>query len=403
LVERLEQARAEAASLLAEREASEWARHAAEEERARAQEAMVALQSRLASLGVDLDTGGEQESEVRRQRELIAQLTDELQEADAEAARLEADREQARAAAGRGIARAAEAARLLGETLAELASPVADRAPAYSEWAVTGEEEVPRRASGVGGTWRPQQVVRELGSVGGLVFDSEVTPEKPPAARAGGDEPPAAGERRPGVEQADEPDPRPRMTPEVLMPSPPRPRPGTPRRRSVPLPRAMFDDSIEAANHLVRVPGIVLVVDGYSVTISTFGDLELSHQRRQLVDRLGALTTATGTQVRVVFDWAELSERFGPPADARSQMRVTFSSDGGEPEQVILDLVDQLETAQAVVVATDDRRLQQAARGRGGNVISVSQLLAALEQFTGSPAEAGPIARIRRRRKQAAS
>jgi rRNA-processing protein FCF1 len=83
-------------------------------------------------------------------------------------------------------------------------------------------------------------------------------------------------------------------------------------------------------------------------------------------------------------------------------MRVTFSTDGGEPEQVILDLVDQLESAQAVVVATDDRRLQQATRSRGGNVITVGQLLAILEQLKVAPEESGRIAKLRRRKQQGA-
>jgi predicted RNA-binding protein with PIN domain len=46
-----------------------------------------------------------------------------------------------------------------------------------------------------------------------------------------------------------------------------------------------------------------------------------------------------------------------------------------EADQVIMDLVDHLDPAQSVVVATNDRQLQEDVRRRGGNVITVAQLL----------------------------
>jgi hypothetical protein len=106
------------------------------------------------------------------------------------------------------------------------------------------------------------------------------------------------------------------------------------------------------------------------------------------------------TQVYVVFDGAEESARFGPPAVAQRLMRVTFVPDGVEPHLIILELIDHLDSAQAVMVATDDRQLQQGVRRRGGNVISIAQLLAVLGRISGSSAGSGPFGRARRRRNQ---
>jgi predicted RNA-binding protein with PIN domain len=155
-------------------------------------------------------------------------------------------------------------------------------------------------------------------------------------------------------------------------------RPLTVRRRPVALPPAVFDDSAEAASHLVRVAGILLIVDGYNVTMASWPNLELSRQRHQLVDALAELAMRAGTLVQVVFDGADVAGRFGAPPAARRLMRVTFSPEGIEADQVIMDLVDRLDPGQAVVVATNDRRLQEGVRRRGGNVITVAQLLAVI-------------------------
>jgi predicted RNA-binding protein with PIN domain len=142
----------------------------------------------------------------------------------------------------------------------------------------------------------------------------------------------------------------------------------------------VFDDSFEAADHLMRVAGILLVVDGYNVTISSWPHLELPRQRHQLVDALAELAMRAGPSVHVVFDGADGGGRFGPPAAARRKLRVTFSPDGVEADDVIVDLVDALDLAKPVVVATDDRRVRDAVRDRGANVISVAQLLAVLRR-----------------------
>jgi predicted RNA-binding protein with PIN domain len=157
-------------------------------------------------------------------------------------------------------------------------------------------------------------------------------------------------------------------------------------RQPVSLPPAIFDDSFEAAEHLVRVPGILLIVDGYNVTISSWPHLELARQRHQLVDALAELAMRAGPRVHVVFDGNDAGNRFGPPAAARRRMRVTFSAEGVEADQVIVDLVDQLDPSQPVVVATDDRQVRAAVRRRGANVISVAQLLAVVRRAPGSAA-----------------
>ncbi len=159
-----------------------------------------------------------------------------------------------------------------------------------------------------------------------------------------------------------------------------RPRPG---RVPHALPPAMFDDSREAAEHLVRVPGMLVLVDGYNVTLSAWQDLPISTQRSRLVDACSELVARSGADVMIVFDGAE--EPADLPADLRargstSRVHWRFSPVDVEADDVLLDLVAELEPDRPVTVASSDRRVRDGARRLGANAISTPQLLAVLRR-----------------------
>ncbi len=144
------------------------------------------------------------------------------------------------------------------------------------------------------------------------------------------------------------------------------------------LPRGVFDDSVDAAAYLVRVPRMVLVVDGYNVTLRTWAEEGIGEQRHRLVHALAELAMRTTVTVRVVFD-GHPQEQYPPaPGRARGTVRVLFSPAGVDADEVIIDTVASLPPGQPVTVATDDRRVQEEVSGRGANVISVGQLLGTL-------------------------
>jgi predicted RNA-binding protein with PIN domain len=129
----------------------------------------------------------------------------------------------------------------------------------------------------------------------------------------------------------------------------------------------------------VRVPGVVLVVDGYNVSLSGWPDLPLPEQRRRLVDALVGLAARTGADTRVVFDGAENAMPGIVPTTAKA-VHVTFSPPGVEADEVMIDLVGQLPPNRPVVVATSDRRVQHDVGRAGANVISTEQLLTVLRR-----------------------
>lgn len=149
---------------------------------------------------------------------------------------------------------------------------------------------------------------------------------------------------------------------------------GPPARRSpAKLPAGMFDDGVEAAAFLVRLPGAVLVVDGYNVSMAGWPDSPLPQQRRRLVDALRNLQARTGVEPVVVFDGADLDS--GPSGSLPRSVQVRFSPPGVIADDVVVELVDRYPVDRTVVVASSDRELQGRVAGLGANVVSAAQLV----------------------------
>jgi predicted RNA-binding protein with PIN domain len=154
--------------------------------------------------------------------------------------------------------------------------------------------------------------------------------------------------------------------------------PAGPARTPARLPPAVLDDSPQAVDHLVRLPGAVVLVDGYNASQTAWPERPIAEQRTRLVDALAELHARTGVDVDVVFDGA--SEGAGASMAPRSSVRVRFSPAGVDADDVVLALVDEYPLARPVVVASSDRRVRNGARSRGANVVSSSQLIAALRR-----------------------
>ena len=147
-----------------------------------------------------------------------------------------------------------------------------------------------------------------------------------------------------------------------------------PARVPLRLPGGVFDDSIEAAEHLLRAPGAVLVVDGYNVTMTGWPELPAAEQRRRLLAAVSDLAHRTSTPVELVFDGAEV-EPLSVPAPTRALVRVRFSDPGVEADDVIIDLVGRIPAATPVIVASSDNRVRTGVRRRGANLLHSRQLV----------------------------
>ena len=302
-------------------------------------------------------------AEERRARRAAAQEAEDLvrrvDQVIAERDRAQADRDRAQEEAGRARGRASE----LKRTVEELrARPAADPAT------VASVEPPP-------GATAPGQITQQvLAGAAALLEAADAAARMAGSLRGaavalGADLPRAAGHEAPTDTSAAGPRPGP------LRPG----RPRGPRRVPAPLPPGILDDSVEAADHLLRVPGMTVLVDGYNVSHTGWPELPIAEQRRRLVDALGELAARTGVDLTVVFDGADPLWPAAAPSTARL-VKVGFSPADVEADDVILDRVAALEPRRPVLVASTDRRVRDGAAALGANVISSTQLLGALRR-----------------------
>jgi predicted RNA-binding protein with PIN domain len=296
---------------------------AGEAEEARA--ALVQARAEAQQLGADLERLSGQLNELREQRN---QAVRQLKEVEGELARRSAELRQAR-----------HEIRMREAELAEAPAPIGPApAPETPRVAATGELDRERLASAVR---RAATAAEELS--GALAAASSILVSEPPS--------------------------------DVVSPSPP-PQPPVRGRRPVALPPGVLDDSVAAAEHLLRSPGVLLLVDGYNVSKEAWPSLSIAVQRSRLVDALAELHARCGAEIEVVFDGAETE--LPATAAARAAVRVRFSPGDVEADDVLLDLVDRLRVDRPVLVASSDKRVREGARRRGANPLGARQLLAAL-------------------------
>lgn len=339
--------RAEEAAAAARAEASRAGAALAEERRIRraATSEAADLARRADALAVERDQAV---ADAARARAVSARARTEATTARSEATAARAD-----AAAAIEAGKAADAeAEAADDRRSERASAVVDQPSSVMPPGAVSVEGAGALAAAAGAARALADALgaaaRSLGRVEPMTASPRRTPGSPASPPAS---PPSSRSRRP------------RVTPRV----------------AAPLPPAIFEESSEAAEHLARLPGVVILVDGYNVSHAGWPGTAIADQRRRLVDALGELVARTGADVRVVFDGADIVE---PPivATTARAVRVTFSPPDVEADDVIVAEVGQIPPHRPVVVASSDRRVRDESRARGANLLRSSQLLVLLRR-----------------------
>jgi predicted RNA-binding protein with PIN domain len=153
--------------------------------------------------------------------------------------------------------------------------------------------------------------------------------------------------------------------------------PQRPGHRTLP-GRALADSDPALLDQLLTLPQVHLIIDGYNVTKTGYGDLPLADQRSRLLTGLGVLHAQTKAEVTVVFDGAELE---APVAvQAPRGVRVLFSAPGQTADEVIGQLVGAEPHGRAVVVISSDQEVCDSARRAGARPAPASLLLRRLSR-----------------------
>jgi predicted RNA-binding protein with PIN domain len=149
------------------------------------------------------------------------------------------------------------------------------------------------------------------------------------------------------------------------------------RRAGVGPPPGLVTDTVAALDAMLRTRGVVLIVDGYNVSMRGWGDAAPSDQRDRLVAALEALHLRLRCEVVVVFDGSDVD---AVPARRRPGVRVVFSAADEEADPVVLREVDALPPAAPVLVASSDRWVRDHAADLGAAVVSADTLLGVLRR-----------------------
>ena len=134
-------------------------------------------------------------------------------------------------------------------------------------------------------------------------------------------------------------------------------------------------DDPAAFDRLLALPNVHVVIDGYNVTKTGYGELSLAEQRSRLIGTVAPLAAQSGAEVTVVFDGG-----VKPPVQpaAPRGVRVLFSA----PDEIADDLIRRLVAAEPagrpVVVVTSDRQVVSDTGRDGAWAVPSAVLLARL-------------------------
>jgi predicted RNA-binding protein with PIN domain len=140
-----------------------------------------------------------------------------------------------------------------------------------------------------------------------------------------------------------------------------------PRRAPVHVPPGMRGDEPEAAEAMVRTPGVTVIVDGYNVTMSAWPDATKAVQRERLTDAVAELHLRARCRVVVVWDGADVPAARSP---SRKGVTVLFSPAGVEADDVVIEQVRRQARSVPVLVVSSDGAVRARAEMNGAQVLS---------------------------------
>ena len=156
-------------------------------------------------------------------------------------------------------------------------------------------------------------------------------------------------------------------------------------RRPLKAPKGRLEDDPETLDAWLETEEVTLVVDGYNVSHSPsgFAQLALEQQRSRLREMLKTFSNRRKVQVVLVWDGGEV-----PPGTKRMKTRYLTeeysepdrSGTGTEKDRADRHIVELLRELppHPVVLATNDKGLQESAGDHGATIATSDQLLALL-------------------------
>jgi predicted RNA-binding protein with PIN domain len=142
-------------------------------------------------------------------------------------------------------------------------------------------------------------------------------------------------------------------------------------------PARRFAGDVAMLDRLLAVPTTHLIVDGYNVTKTGYGELALTDQRSRLLGSLAALAGRTRAEITVAFDGAQRLPVL--PAVPRG-VRALFSAADEIADDLIRRLVAAEPQGRPVVVVSSDQQVQRDVQRDGAWAVPAAVFLARVGQ-----------------------
>jgi predicted RNA-binding protein with PIN domain len=123
---------------------------------------------------------------------------------------------------------------------------------------------------------------------------------------------------------------------------------------------------------------LLLLVDGWNVSLGHIGAAKLEDKRRVLEQALERYKSRTGNKVMVVYDGRKVSWFWMPRAEGRTIARI-FTEGETADDFIVAELEAESRGPDAPVVVTSDRELRKRCIAQGAFVVSSEDLASVLE------------------------
>ena len=148
-----------------------------------------------------------------------------------------------------------------------------------------------------------------------------------------------------------------------------------PKRAVVAPPPGMITEDPVALEAMLRTPGVMLVIDGYNVSMAGWGGESIRIQRDRLLNACAALHARLRCAITLVFDGADVE---GVPVPRRPGVHVVFSEAGQEADHVVVEGVKSLPFDVPVIVASSDHWVREHSEQAGARVVAADAILRVL-------------------------
>ena len=137
-------------------------------------------------------------------------------------------------------------------------------------------------------------------------------------------------------------------------------------RTPVAVPPGMSLETNAALKTVFSQQDLVVLIDGYNVSLNSFGNLSLELQRDRVVACASSIETRFHTSCLIVFD----GQSAGTRGRIQSKVHVVFSPTGVTADDIIIERIRVTPKDKPILVVTSDRNLAARAKGLGCETIS---------------------------------